>query len=338
VYVPTPITLTLTGDAGTLPCAALLEFSGDDTAFTCYEIEGQELVTPVVVGSLPLNVRYLSWEQGTAITIKFYPVFVDGTAKSCTITIKDGAGVVVGTETLSATFADPVVGAVNSAGNVLHFFTAQDVATGVKGANGIVADDLENPASSDYKLYARDAVKEVVEGLLPGVGSSRLLSRYIKTTTTDETKCVGIKVAHGTTPVSGWFIIYRDAWNDASGDVKCAGGIYMSPSLPSYSRAYWWTGNLGIRFSNYTAVTGAKAYFVGFRYDGVNTNWYFSDMEGTWADLVTYAVAGNLLNAGATWFNDANQSGQDLRLLPGSLHGADVGAAALEAIYDACKA
>ena len=342
VTAPAPITLTLTGDAGTLPCAALLEFSGDDTSFTCYEIEGQLLATPVAVGSLPLNVRYLSWEQGTAITLKFYPVLGDGTEKTCDIVIKDSTGNTVGTLTLSATYADPVIAAIEAAGDVLGLFTAQDISLGAVAADGMVCENIAD-ADADYQLYTQDNTKSIVAGPFPGMGGARSVSRYVQATAIGNGKRVGV-LANWGVPVKSYCFIIQTDWDTmgtSTGRPAGTGATKTSWDFNTYSFKFrrnfiYIIDNNGLRTS--MSASGTKAYFCAVRVSATETTVYVSDMEGAWKDTKEYALAVTDASSGLGFFNDTPNYTETWNLMALSTHSSDIGEAGLEAIYDACKA
>jgi hypothetical protein len=341
VYEPTEKTLTLTADSGTLPAVCLLEFTGDTSGFECTEIEGQILAAPVEVGSLPLNVRYLSWEQGSAITLKFQPVFLDGTAKSVTLTIKGYDGSTVSTAAMSATYEDPVVGASNSAGTLLHLWDVSGIATGALSASDKAATDVINPTEANYQLYAEDTTKTVVAGALPGVGASPMLQKYINTTGSGPTRAVAPVAHNGTAQKAGWCIISKNFSDGKSGP-----GL-SEATLSTGTGTYYWNvfaskvryQDFGSTYVETGAISGVKSVFLAWRYNTSDNKTYFvvSDLEGTWGDLATDDHTGNIVEQLDAFAWQNSQTGADFNIQPGGRFSTEPTDAALEDIYDACK-
>lgn len=341
VYAPAAITLTLTGSVGTLPCAALLEFSGDGTAFVCYEIEGQELLTPVEVGSLPLNVRYLSWEQGTAITLKFYPVFVDGTEKTCDIVIKDAEGTVLDTKTLSATYADPVRGVLESIGGLLAGYDMSTAADGIRRTADIaVADDV---GSAD--VYGDNSDKyAIVPGAPANCGSANYISKMLECADGAAAKIGAASAASGCK--SRWGIVELDFDSYSGSAWFLSGGTAGSPNLSCLVDVD--TNAIVMKRDGGTTVltgspapSGTKAYLFGFSYhSGVNkTYFWLCDFAGTWSARQTAEYSGDKVPDGicfGTGFGAPSPNGSKWVL--GSQSTVEYSEVNFEALFDACKA
>ena len=361
VYGPAPITLTITGDAGTLPCAALLEFSGDDTAFECYEIEGQELAAPVEVGSLPLNVRYLSWEQGTAITLKFYPLFVDGTAKSCDIVIKDSAGNTVGPETLSATYADPVRGAIMEATNggatLVNLATAQSLADGDVTPGGVAAEAILGTDQRDYTtaLTATTGWATIATGAPDGGSLAGMISKHVRSLRSNPVDAViaGQTVwASNKNVCCAWIQACPDWDTVPNADVKCGPGVKHGAGNTIYShfksKRNYLAGSGGPVVA--PAPTGSRAYFCGIFWTGSAYVKVVCPIDGTWAaDKQRYTHPTNQPQASMGWSGQQYNGDTDFQFWPlfvGDTYvGEDTGTnplgagvATMQEIFEACKA
>ena len=336
IYETTEKTLTVTAVAGALPAAALLEFSGDTTDFECTEIEGNDLATPIAVGSLSLNNRYFSWEESAATTLKFQPVYTDGTEKTVTLSVKDIQGNEINSFAMTASLSDPVREAVTDFGGAFSHWTMQDTTPGLKVTDDQVADNLLT-ATANYQLYTKSSTKTVVDGVLAGLGSSRSISRYLNSTATGTSHCIGIKVAQVDTVVAAWNIVNCDFSDGAMYGWAVGGGTYTASTLPTYKNPWVDTGAIGTRYGASSAISGVKTIFCSARFDGSRTYYVFSDVTGTWGDTYTADYAGNQIPNGYAAFIENTKTGVDLNFIPGSLHSSDGGAVKMEAIYNACK-
>ena len=360
VYAPTEKTLTVTADAGTLPCAALLEFSGDDTAFECYEIEGQELAAPVEVGSLPLNVRYLSWEQGTAITLKFYPLFVDGTAKSCDIVVKGSAGDVVDTLTLSATYADPVRGAIMEATNggatLVNLATAQSLADGDINPGGVAAEAILGTDQRDYTtaLTAESGWASIATGAPVGGSLAGMISKHVRSLRSAPAAVIAGQTvwASNKNVCCAWIQACPDWDTVGTSYVKCGSGVGHGASNPTYAhfkfRRNYLVGATGPVVA--PAPTGSRAYFCALFWTGAEYVHLVCPLDGTWAaDKQRVGVWQNQPQASMGWSGQNYNGATDFQFWPlfvsdtyvGENSGTNplgAGVAAMQDIFEACKA
>ena len=345
IYAGTEKTLSLLADPGTLPGACLLEFTGDTSAFVCTEIEGNVLAAPVEVGSLSLNTRYFSWAEDSTTTLKFEPIYVDGTAKTVSLDVQDALGNPLSTIPMTATYADLVIGAVAAIGNELAMWTARDITPGALLADDVAAYDISGATGAKH-LYTADANKTIVALKPPGAGSSSFLANCIETSVTGAAAIVGVDADLNDDVQGWWAIVGSDDWNaltsacrfTASGDKTGTTALAASYDIAKNSiRA--------IRPNSYSAgsktTSGSKAYFIAVECQPGDTNvvWHIADMEGTWAGrtTITQGMGVYTRGKGMAFFGEINCGGT-LRIWPGSSHHTTSPVAAeWESIYDACK-
>lgn len=237
VYAATEKTLTLTADAGTLPAACKLVFTGDATAFEITEIEGEALVTPVLCSAVGDDLRFLAWEQGIVATIKIQPVFTDGTAKSMTMDVQTPAGVSVQSYAVTATFSSALIGACLALGNCNAVWSAGWLTPGVVNNGDSIMEDRSGVGEDDIEAILAAPGNAEISNANP-IGSDIALANWVRFTVENNANYGVVKSATAAPAVAG-LIVFRGNAGVAGGnkaDIWGEGGI---KGTPAPAQSFW---------------------------------------------------------------------------------------------------